>query len=117
VRDLSFAVPLEDGEQNDLERVLAVFERAAQKRDAEVGGNAKPRASASAGSATPASAPRKRAPAAKQAVATPAKTTSAARPKKTATTAKAMGTKSTTNTTRTARPPKATTTTKTRKTT
>ncbi|WP_150627254.1 DUF3141 domain-containing protein [Pandoraea captiosa] len=117
VRDLSFAVPLEDGEQNDLERVLAVFERAAQKRDAEVGGNAKPRASASAGSATPASAPRKRAPAAKQAVATPAKTTSAARPKKTATTAKAMGTKSTTNTTRTARPPKATTTTKARKTT
>lgn len=35
VKDLSFAVPLEDGEQNDLERVLAVFERAAAKRESQ----------------------------------------------------------------------------------
>ncbi|WP_150722504.1 DUF3141 domain-containing protein [Pandoraea capi] len=43
VRDLSFAVPLQDGEQSDLERVLDVFEHAAQKREAETGVTTKTR--------------------------------------------------------------------------
>ncbi|ODP32353.1 DUF3141 domain-containing protein [Pandoraea sp. ISTKB] len=43
VRDLSFAVPLQDGEQSDLERVLGVFEHAAQKREAETGVTTKAR--------------------------------------------------------------------------
>ncbi|VVE53614.1 DUF3141 domain-containing protein [Pandoraea anhela] len=75
VRELSFAVPLQDGEQNDLERVLSVFEHAAQKRQAEAGGGAKPRARPTRAAAsrkaatpeTPAAPTRKRAAAAKRA--------------------------------------------------
>ncbi|AKM32676.1 3-hydroxyalkanoate synthetase [Pandoraea faecigallinarum] len=57
VRDLSFAVPLEDGEQNDLDRVLAVFERAAEKREGQMSGPLERQAKAS--SQRPARASRK----------------------------------------------------------
>ncbi|WP_084010082.1 DUF3141 domain-containing protein [Pandoraea oxalativorans] len=83
VKELSFAVPLEDGEQNDLERVLAVFERAAQKREADGRGAdktsvaAKPRATSRKAN-SPATTPRKRTTAAKKA-ATKTATTAAAK--------------------------------------
>ncbi len=89
VKELSFAVPLEDGEQSDLERVLAVFERAAQKREADVEGTgktrvaAKPRATTSRKATSPATTPRKRTTAAKKSTTTAAvKTTRTSRAKK-----------------------------------
>ncbi|VVE83921.1 3-hydroxyalkanoate synthetase [Pandoraea sputorum] len=90
VKELSFAVPLEDDEQNDLERVLAVFERAAHKREADGDGAgkasvaAKPRATASRKATSTATTPRKGTTAAKKAATTAvAKSTRTSRAKKT----------------------------------
>ncbi|VVE42099.1 DUF3141 domain-containing protein [Pandoraea fibrosis] len=72
VKDLSFAVPLDGGEQRDLEQVLAVFERVASKQAAvqsSPGHATTPRKARATPAprkvATPATSPRKRTAAAK----------------------------------------------------
>ncbi|VVE90143.1 DUF3141 domain-containing protein [Pandoraea bronchicola] len=68
VKDLSLAVPLDGGEQRDLEQVLAVFEDAASQQETAAGHAAKPRparaVTAPRKTTTPAATPRKRATAA-----------------------------------------------------
>ena len=99
VKDLSFAVPLEDGEQNDLERVLAVFEHAASRKSAGAAQTARAAKAADAADAKtteaeqqPAATPRKRTPAARKSAAPATKTARAS--------AKTAGTTRTAATTR-----------------